>query len=426
VWHSAWPDVIDRLKAAGRGVQGGVRVRVRNALVVAQVGIAVVLLAGAALLVRSLSNLQEVETGVETDRLMTARVWLPQPNDPASGPYFQHPQRVVLMRRILEGLGVSPEITEAGLTTALPATEDSGTSSFSLEGWTPDRQDLATATVISVTPGYFGALGMRLQSGRLLRDTDDVRTPRAAVINQSLARTYFGSDDPVGRRFRFVGRRGQVAANAPWITIVGVSNDVREDGLDAPVRPQIYQSLWQGSNLALALVARGRSSPPAPASIREGVQQADPDLPVYAIRSGAQLLSRQLAQRRFATVLINAFAAAALLLAALGLHGVIAYGVRQRTHEIGVRMALGATSARVMLLVAGQAFRVTAIGVAAGVAGALLLANVLRTLLFEVHATDPWTLGAVVMLIGGVVGVATLGAARRAARIEASVALRHD
>jgi ABC-type antimicrobial peptide transport system permease subunit len=230
----------------------------------------------------------------------------------------------------------------------------------------------------------------------------------------------------VGRRFRFVGRRGQVSADTPWTTIVGVVRDVREDALDAPIRPQIYQSLWQGSNLALALVAQGRGSSPSAATVTKAVQDVDPNLPVYAVRTGADLLARQLAQRRFATVLINAFAGAALLLAAFGLHGMIAYSVRQRTREIGIRVALGATAARVMLLVLGQAARLTTLGVVVGIAGAYALAGVLRTQLFGVSATDPRAVGAVVLLLGAVVGVATVGAALRAARIEAGVALRQE
>jgi putative ABC transport system permease protein len=424
--QSSRAGVVEQLKAAGRGLDGGARARVRNALVVAQIAIAVVLLGGAALLVRSLWNLQAIDIGIGTERLVSARVWLPQPNEPSAGPYFRHAQRVALMRGILDRLGASADVLHAGLATALPTTRDSGTAAFALEGWPPDRRDFASATTVSVTPGYFPALGIRLVSGRFIEDADHERAPRAAVVNETLARSYFGGDDPVGRRFRFVGRRGQVSADTPWTTIVGVVRDVREDALDAPIRPQIYQSLWQGSNLALALVAQGRGSSPSAATVTKAVQDVDPNLPVYAVRTGADLLARQLAQRRFATVLINAFAGAALLLAAFGLHGMIAYSVRQRTREIGIRVALGATAARVMLLVLGQAARLTTLGVVVGIAGAYALAGVLRTQLFGVSATDPRAVGAVVLLLGAVVGVATVGAALRAARIEAGVALRQE
>jgi hypothetical protein len=239
--QSARADVVERLKASGRGLQGGVRARVRNALVVLQVAVAFILLSAAALLVRSLWNVQTVDTGMMIDKLLTARLWLPQPNDPKTGPYFSHDKRVVLMRGIIERLTRSADIEAAGMTTALPATTDSGTASFALEGWTSDRRDLAAATPVSVTPGYFRALGIRLVSGRLLQDTDDTRTERAAVVNETFVRTYLEGANPVGRRFRFVGRRGQVPGSAPWTTIVGVVGDVKEDGLDAPVRPQIYQ-----------------------------------------------------------------------------------------------------------------------------------------------------------------------------------------
>jgi predicted permease len=424
--QSARSDVTERLKAAGRNLAGGVRARVRNALVVAQVALALLLLAGAALLVRSLWNLQVVETGIATDRLVTARLWLPQPNDPQSGPYFDHAQRVPLIRTVVERLEASAGVAHAAFTTALPAIQDSGSAGFAAEGWSTDQRDVASATTISVTPGYFTTLGMRLIAGRLLADSDDHRAPRAVVINETLARTYFAGEDPVGRRFRFVGRRGQVSKDAPLITIVGVVSDAREDGVDRPVRPQMYQSLWQGSTLNLAIVAQGRWAPPSAATVTAAVQQTDPNLPVYAVRTGHDVLAGQLAQRRFATTLINAFAIAALLLAAFGLHGVIAYSVRQRTHEIGVRVALGATAARIMSLVLGEAARLAAIGIVIGAVATLVMSQLISAMLFNVHPNDPWTLGSVALLLGSVVTLTTLVAARRAAGIEASVALRQE
>jgi predicted permease len=423
--QSVRSDTIEQLKAAGRSSYGGVRVRLRNALVIAQVAIALVLLAGAALLVRSLWNLRVVDTGMDAARLTTARLWLPQPNDPPSGPYFDHLKRVALMRGIVQRLSESADVAVAGMATALPTVQDSGTTSFAAEGWTMEQRELGSATPIAVTPGYFPALGMTLVSGRLLADSDDERAPRAVVVNETLARTYFPNEDPVGRRFQFVGRRGRVAPDAPWIMIAGVVRDVREDGLDAPIRPQIYQSLWQGSTLNLAIVARGRAAPPSRAVLEAAVARTDPNLPVYAARTGDQLLATQLAQRRFVTTLINAFAAAALLLAAFGLHGVMAYGVRQRTHEIGVRVALGASAGRVMRMVLVQAARLAAIGVLIGIGATVFLSELIRTMLFNVAPRDPVTLAAVVVLLGAVVGIATMGAARRAARIDASVALRH-
>lgn len=422
--QSARADVIERLKAAGRTLQGSPRTRVRNALVVAQIAIAIVLLANAALLVRSLWKLQDVETGISSDRLLTARMWLPQPNEPSSGPYFTHEKRVVVIRGLVERLKSMPEIAYAAVSTALPALNDSGTASFSVEGWTPDRRDLATATPVSVTPEYFRALGIKLVAGRLLADSDDARASRAVVVNDTFARTYFASDDPVGRRFRFVGRRGQVSKDAPFITIVGVVSDVKEDGLDQPVRPQIYQSLWQVSSLALAILSQGHAEPPSPAVFQKAVADVDPNLPLYAIRSGEELFASQLAQRRFATHLLQAFALAALGLAAFGLHGVIAYGVRQRTHEIGVRVALGATASRIIWLVLQQVTSVMVVGVAIGLAGALFASRLMTSMLFGVRPTDPLSLVGVVLILGAVVGVATFGAARRAARIDPAVALR--
>ena len=224
---------------------------------------------------------------------------------------------------------------------------------------------------MAVTAGYFPALGVRLLKGRLLEDRDDNRAPAAAVINETFARTYLRTEEPIGRRFRFVNARGIAPQAAPWITIVGVVADVKEDGLDAPVRPQIYRSLLQASTLSLAIVARGDGAPPPAAVVEQAVQAADPNLPLYAVRTGEDLIAAQLAQRRFATRLINAFAAMALLLAAFGLHGIIAYAVRQRRHEIGVRIALGATVGRIVAIVLGQGARLTAVGIAVGLLAAL-------------------------------------------------------
>jgi len=424
--QSARSDVSEHLKTSGKGVHGGMRAKVRNTLVVAQVAIALVLLAGAGLLVRSLWNLQSVQTGMSMNELLTLRVWLPQPNEPSSGPYFEHPKRVALIRGVLERLGASGQVAHAGLTTALPTLRDSGSTAFAVEGWTPDPGNLATATAVSVTPGYFPALGVRLLQGRLLDEKDDERTPRAAVINETLAKAYFRGEDPMGRRFRFVNGRGQAPASAPWTTIVGIVADVKEDGIDAPIRPQIYQSLLQASSLALAIVASGHGAPPPAIVVQQAVQSVDPNLPLYAVRTGEQLVAVQLAQRRFATRLINAFAIMAVLLAAFGLHGIIAYGVRQRTHEIGVRIALGATVGRILALILGQGARLTLAGVAVGLAGALLLSQFLRTMLFGINPNDPWTLAVTIVILTVVVGLATLGAARRAARIEAAVALRQE
>jgi predicted permease len=425
-FQSTRTDVVERLKAAGRGLRGVPAARLRNALVVGQIAIAAVLLANAALLARSLWNLQTVDTGISTAHLATGRLWLPQPNEPSSGPYFTHEKRVVLIRNVVDRLQAVPDVAVAGMATSLPALNDSGTASIAVEGWTPDRGDPAAATFAAVTPGYFRALDMRLTAGRLLEDSDNQRAPAVVVVNATMARTYFGSGSAVGRRFRFIGRRGQVSADAPWITIVGVVADAAEDGVDRPVRPQVYQSLWQVSRLGLAIVAKGRSAPPSNAAVRRAVLDADPNLPLYAVRSGEELLATQLAQRRFATYLVNVFGLTALFLAAFGLHGVIAYGVRQRTHEIGIRIALGATAGRVVALVLGQAVRVTAIGLAIGLAGAVLASQLVRTMLFNVRPGDPWMLAAVGVLLALVVGCGTLGAALRASRIEAAVALRQD
>jgi putative ABC transport system permease protein len=425
--QSARTDDISRLKDVTRTTLGGRRARrIRSALVVGEIALAIVLLAAAGLLARSLRNAQQVDIGISTDRLLTARLWLPQPNEPSSGPYFEHAARVTLIRSIVDRLAASPSIAHAGMATNLPLSADSGTATFAAEGWTSDRRDLATATPSSVTPEYFKALGVQLIRGRLLEDADDARHERAVVINQALAKAYFPGEDAVGRRIRFVGRRGQVSPNAPWLKIVGVVRDVKEDGVEAATRPQIYQSLWQVSSLALTMAIAGNERTPASEDVATAVRQIDPNLPLFAVRTGNELLALGLAQRRFATTLINAFAAVALFLCALGVHGVIAYSVRQQTREIGVRVALGASASQVIRLFLLQSVRLGLPGIAIGAIAALLAARLVSSQLFNVSSRDPWTLIAVVVLLAVTVVATTLAAARRATRIDPASALRAE
>jgi len=420
--------IVDRLKESGRGVQGSRRTRLlRRGFVVAQVAVAILLLAGAGLLVRSLHNVTKVNTGIDPRFVMTTRTWLPQPNDPSTGPYFTHDARTALIRRIVERLQASPGVAHAGFSTTLPLVEDGiRPVAFAAEGWSPDKTESARASLVPVSPGYFSALGIRASDGRLIADHDHERAPRVAVLNETAARAYFPSEPPVGRRFRFVGRRGQIPADAPWITIVGVVPDVREEGIDAAIAPVMYLSLWQNSNLALTVVAKGTTSHPPADVIRSAIQQADPNVPIFATRSVDELVDRGLAQRRFAARLIAAFALMALALASVGLHSVIAYNVKLRTHEIGVRLALGATAAQIRRMILGEGMRLATLGVMAGVAGAVLLSRVLATLLFEVTARDPLTLTAVVALLLAVVAAATFAAARRVSRIDLAIALRPE
>ena len=436
--HAVRAGIVDRLKESGRGVPGSRRSRtLRRGFVVAQVAVAILLLAGAGLLVRSLHNLTRVRTGIDSQWVMTARTWLPQPNDPSAGPYFKHEARTALIRRILDRLQASPGIAHAGFSRTLPLVEDGiRPAAFAAEGWTPDKSESARASLLSVTPGYFAALGIKTVDGRLISDQDDERAPRVAVLNETAARAYFSSDpvthgptdlrtQAVGRRFHFVGSRGQIPADAPWITIVGVVQDVREEGIDAAVPPVMYLSLWQNSNLALTVVAKGASRCPLrrhPAGDSGGgSERAD-----LRTRSVDQLMDRGLAQRSFAARLIAAFALLALALASFGLHSVIAYNVRLRTHEIGVRLALGATAAQMRRMILTEGMRLAAVGVVVGVAGAVLLSRALATLLFEVQARDPVTLSVVVALLLAVVGAATFAAARRVGRIDLAIALRPE
>ena len=426
--QSARTDVGDHLKSSGKGVPGGMRARAAQH-------------AGRSRRSRRRSccswapacwcaasgTCRPSRPACRRRQLLTLRVWLPQPNDPTSGPYFDHPQRVALDPRrhrspCRVGRDPSRRIDDRAAGDARQRLSGICRRRVDAGSQRPGDGDVRSPSRRAISR----RLAFAWCRGRLLHEQDDERAPRAAVINETLAKTYFRGEDPVGRRFHFVNGRGQVPPNSQPITIVGVVGDVKEDAIDAPVRPQIYRSLLQSSTLSLAVVASGRGAPPSAAVVQQAVQSVDPNLPIYAVRSGEELVAAQLAQRRFATGLINAFAVMAVLLAAFGLHGIIAYAVRQRTHEIGVRIALGATVGRILALILGQGARLTAVGIAVGLLAALVLSQFLRTMLFEISPTDPWTLAVTVVILIVVVGLATLSAARRATRIEAAVALRQE
>ena len=269
---------------------------------------------------------------------------------------------------------------------------------------------------------------MPLVRGRLLDAHDDDTHPRVIVINQTMARTYWAGQDPIGKRIQQVGRDGR-PGNGPatWITVVGVIGDVRADGLDRPVPPQMYGSLWQISGLNVGVVDEGTPRrDDAEDVLRREVKAVDADLPVYAVRAFDHMLAEGNATRRFVMLLVGAVRPAAVLLAALGIYGVIAYAVSQQQREIGIRIALGARPGSVVRMVLADGLRLTLVGVACGVAGALATTRLLAGLLFGVGASDPLTFGAIVGALTLVALAACWIPARRAAKVSPLVALRSE
>jgi putative ABC transport system permease protein len=415
------------LKDSARGSTGRGR-RVRSLLVVAEFALALVLLTGAALLLRTLARLQGVDPGFRADGLVTASMWLPQPNAPETGRYFKNAAQVVLYRRILERVRQLPGVEAADGATQVPFGGSPNRNSFVIEGRDPARGGLGAAEFPSASTGYFATMGIPLKRGRGF-DTRDVETAApVAVVSESFAKRFFPGEDVIGRRI--AQGRGVVppgASGLRWIEIVGVVGDVKSAALDLEERPAVYRPLDQASNLNLTLVLRTRlAAGPLAAAIEQEVHSIDPELPLYAVRTMDEAMSRTLAQRRFAMRLLGLFAAAALLLSAVGISGVIAYNVSQRTQEIGIRMALGARPLDVRRMLLGEGVRLAGLGVAIGLAGAFLLTRLMGSLLYGVGPRDPLTFLVVPGLLAAVALAATDLPARRASRVDPSRALRGD
>jgi putative ABC transport system permease protein len=392
--------------------------RLRSGFVVAQLALSLMLLAGAGVLVRSFARLQSVDPGFDVSRTLTMRLSLPREKYPREriGPFFE-----VLSAR----LAALPGVQGAGATTQFPP-GNVFNARVAVEGDITPASEARTVDVTNVTEGFFRALGYKLRTGRLFTARDDERAPLVAVVNDAAARRLFGGASPIGRRIAL----GESAPDRPprWIEIVGVTNDVRNHGLDAPPAPEVFIPVRQQDaawNNQLFLVVRARSDAAAllPA-VRRTLAALDPDQPVYAIRTLDEAFADSIAQRTAAMVLLSIFAAIALVLAAVGVYGLMSYMVNERRHEIGIRMALGAAGRDVLRLVVRETGVLVATGVVLGVAGALALGRALRSLAFEVGASDPATIAAVASLLAIVALAATLAPARRAARVAPVVALR--
>jgi predicted permease len=418
--HSTKPDVQSELKEGGRTSSGGVaQNRLRGALAVAEISLALILLIGAGLMMKSLYRLLEVDPGFRPARVLTMGM------DLRTQQYSQDPAVLNFWQQLIDRVRALPGVQSAAVGTAIPLTNSHGRSDITIEGMAlPTPGNYPHPDVHVVSPEYIATLGIPLLRGRTFTDQDNEKAPLAGMINAMVAHRFFPNEDPIGMRFMF----GHPSSDPPkWFTIVGVVSDTRLYGLANPARLEVYLPFRQNPRNSMALVVKSGADPASLTSaVREAVQSIDKDQPVFAISTMEELLRNSVATRRMTLVLLGLFSGLALVLGAIGIYGVISYSVAQRTHEIGIRMALGAPRGDVFRLVVGEGLKLAGVGIAIGIVAAFGLARLMSSLLFGISATDFETFAGVAVLLALVALLACYVPARRAMRVDPTVALRYE
>ena len=418
--HSTRTGLAGSLKDGGRGaVTSRARARTRGALVIGEMAVAIVLLAGAGLLIRSFVRLAAVDPGFKPDRVLAFDVSLPE------GTYAEEARQVAFFRQLLARLQSTPGVNAAGATLALPLSGTNIIFSFSVTGRPPvPVAQQPTIQVRIASADYFRAVGIPLQRGRFFSPTDRAGSTPVALITESAARDHFPGEDPLGKQIVLGWRRDGGLVNGE---VIGVVSDVKEGGLAAPAAPQIYLLHDQWPLPFMTMVLKTTVPPLSIAdAARSAVHDLDPALPVTNVRTLDQVVSRSIAQPRFYMLLLTAFAAVALILAAVGIFGVLSYVVAQRAREIGIRMALGAGQRSVVVLVVRQAMTLSVAGALIGLCGTYYVTRALNTLLFATSRSDATVLGGAAGLLLLVAFVASYIPARRATRVDPVIALRSE
>jgi predicted permease len=420
------PDVHGSLKDVSRGSSGAGSVwgrgqRLRRGLIVAELALSVMLLVGAGLLIRSFIRLQSVSPGFDATGVLTLELTM-------TGRKYNEPELVLQTYRALwDRLGRLPGVDAAGGVTALPLSNMMAWGPITVEGRAaPDGEKFINADIRAVGGRYFAAMGIPLIRGRLFDDRDTRESARVVLVDEHMAAQLWPGQDPIGRRIRIGGF--DVTPDTPWMTVIGVVGRVKQDSLDGEPRMAYYRYQGQTGSRALTVVIRTTASDPASLSnaVRQQIRELDADLPIYKMRAMRERVSESLAERRFAMLLLTLFALFALVLAAVGVYGVLAYLVAQGTRELGIRLALGATPSALARLVVWQGMSVAFAGVALGLAGAFVLTRFMRSLLFGVAATDPSTFVAIASALTVVALAASYLPARRAAAVDPIVSLRAE
>jgi putative ABC transport system permease protein len=414
-------DVQDKLKEGSKSVSSSAaQNRLRGVLAVAEISLALVLLAGAGLMMKSLNRLLSVDPGFRGDHVLKMNIEL------RTDQYSPRPARINFWRQLLDRVRALPGVESAGLGTATPLAGGHSRTDITIEGMAqPAAGNYPHPDLHRVSPGYITTLGVPLLLGRTFADADTPDTTHVAVVNQMLAKRFFSDTDPIGKRFFFGHPSAKDKPN--WYTIVGVVADLKLYGPENPARLEVYLSGFQAPTSNMELIVKSSADPNAlTGAIRNAVASIDKDQPVFGIVSMNQLMSDWTSTRRITLVLLGMFSGLALILAAIGIYGVISYGVALRTQEIGIRMALGAQKRDVLGMVMKQGARLALIGVGIGVVAALALTRLLSGMLFSVSASDPIVFICVPILLMLVTLVACYIPAMRAMKVDPMVALRYE
>jgi putative ABC transport system permease protein len=419
-------DLNDSLKQAGgrTGLSAGGN-KLRSALVVAEVALALVLLVGAGLLIQTFLKLLNQYSGLQPENVLTLRTQLPLKK------YAEHSKRVAFYDEVLQRVKALPGVLSAGYTTSVPLEWKGGTSGFVVEGRSVQEMIAQGLSFDSnhrqVSIDYLRTMGIQLRHGRYFNESDNERSMPVAIINETMARQYWPKEDAVGKRFKL----GDPDENRPWMSVIGVVADVRQMGPDLPVKAEMYLPYQQIKDHIFFsprdLIIRISVEPMSlVAAVRREINAVDPDQPISNIRTVNEILDEETATRRVGMTLLTTFAALALILASLGIYGVLSYFVAQHTAEIGVRVALGAQVTDILGLVIKKGMGLALVGVMVGVAASLALTRLMATLLYGVSPTDPTTFVLIALLLTAVALLACYIPARRAAKVDPMVALRYE
>jgi predicted permease len=423
--QAANADQVENLREGSRGAGVGRRhTRLSRVLVVSEVALSIILLAGAGLLLRSFWQVLSVHPGFNPSHLTTVQIWIPISNNPANDPYSVEEKRADFLLEIYRRVSAIPGVKQASLSgnDTLPMNSGRNYSVFSIPGRPEESARSPFADIAVVDTQYFRTMEVPVISGRNFTALDTYKTQPVAVIDQTLARQYWPNQNPLGQQIKFGFGRG-----VQGVTIIGVAGDIKSDGFEAPTVPHIYVPLGQFAPVNAVVFLRSKSDPASLGeAVRHEVEAVDTNVPVHSTSTMDQIIARSVADRRFALELLGVFAAVALLLAAVGIYGVMSYSFSQRIHEVGIRVALGAQRLDILRLALSEGMQIVVIGLVSGLVGGAIVMHLFRSMLFQVEPADPATFLSVSAILAIVAFLACYIPAQRATRVDPLVALREE